>query len=448
MTRPFLAGRPRYRCSLAVTAAVAILASAPPLSVSPAIGQSGGFGLVGTHPQASEQPTSRGRTINFLKHWNGAIYAGYGDYGTNTGPIAITPFAVSTNQFAAQPAFWADSEELQVFRALNGNLYAPSIDPRVGFGDDYFETPLAGPWTSRDVVESFHVYDMAAGTGSDFWMVGSAGDNAVAWRSLDGGVTWSPALTVPPRNSGVGDFARFYFAGVYQNALYVQAADYYGGKHPTSKVFDGTGWSDGPDLLPQGGYGYDTELFDGQLVYLSSQSSLSSLLSFDGTEVRSTGRVFHNYSVDGDTLYGLGENGQVLTTTNLTRWTTLNALAPETARSIVVIDGVIYVGTTDSRIYKFWRPPCKGKQATIVGTNGADQITGTRAADVIVGVGGNDKLSGIAGNDLICGGAGKDTLKGGKGNDKLYGQKGKDTLKGGPGKDKLKGGAGKDKQVQ
>jgi RTX calcium-binding nonapeptide repeat (4 copies)/Galactose oxidase, central domain/Kelch motif len=91
---------------------------------------------------------------------------------------------------------------------------------------------------------------------------------------------------------------------------------------------------------------------------------------------------------------------------------------------------------------------CRGKQATFVGTDRADQITGTPGADVIVGLGGNDKLSGLAGRDVICGGDGKDTLKGGKGNDKLYGEAGKDTLKGGPGKDTFKGGAGKDKQVQ
>jgi Ca2+-binding RTX toxin-like protein len=109
---------------------------------------------------------------------------------------------------------------------------------------------------------------------------------------------------------------------------------------------------------------------------------------------------------------------------------------------------------------------CRGKQATMLGTDGADQITGTPGADVIVGLGGADKLSGLAGKDVICGAKGNDTLKGGagndqlsgqKGNDKLYGQKGNDrlsgkagsdTLKGGPGKDTLKGGAGKDKQVQ
>jgi hypothetical protein len=87
---------------------------------------------------------------------------------------------------------------------------------------------------------------------------------------------------------------------------------------------------------------------------------------------------------------------------------------------------------------------CKGKAATIVGTNGSDVRTGSRGRDVMVGLGGNDSLSGIAGNDVICGGAGKDTLKGGKGKDSLLGQKGKDALRGGGGKDLCKGGKGND----
>ncbi|HEY6638336.1 MAG TPA: hypothetical protein VIZ61_11695 [Solirubrobacterales bacterium] len=416
------------------------------------LAQASRFELVGTHPQASQQPTDRGRTLNFLKHWDGAIYVGYGDYGANTGPIAITPFALSTNRFAAEPAFWTDSEELQVFRSLNGNLYAPSIDPRIA--DDYSETPPTDPWTGFDVVESLHVYDIAVRAGAELWMVGSAGSNAVAWRSLDGGVTWSIALTVPPRNSG--DFGRFYFAGVHQNALYVQAVDNGAGKHPTSKVFDGNDWSDGPDLLPQGGYGYDTEHFDGQLLYLTRQSSPSSLLSFDGAEVTNTGQIFYNYSVDGDTLYGLGENGQIRRTTDLRRWTELETAAPEAARSTVVINGVIYVGTTDSRIYRLSPPgpaptlpsgapaTCRGIAATIVGTEGNDVRTGSQGPDVIVGLGGNDTLSGLGGDDVICGGSGRDTLKGGKGKDTLLGQKGKDALKGGPSRDLCKGGKGKD----
>jgi hypothetical protein len=87
---------------------------------------------------------------------------------------------------------------------------------------------------------------------------------------------------------------------------------------------------------------------------------------------------------------------------------------------------------------------CKGKPATIVGTNGSDVRVASPGRDVIAGLGGNDTLSGLAGNDLICGGAGKDNLKGGKGKDTLLGQKGKDTLKGGGSRDFCKGGKGND----
>ena len=54
--------------------------------------------------------------------------------------------------------------------------------------------------------------------------------------------------------------------------------------------------------------------------------------------------------------YELGANGQISRTTNLKTWTDIKTLAPQSARSIVVIGGVIYVGTTDSRIYKLVSP--------------------------------------------------------------------------------------------
>jgi hypothetical protein len=42
------------------------------------------------------------------------------------------------------------------------------------------------------------------------------------------------------------------------------------------------------------------------------------------------------------------------------RWgvaaTDIKTLAPQSARSIAVIDGVIYVGTTDARIYRLGSP--------------------------------------------------------------------------------------------
>ena len=87
---------------------------------------------------------------------------------------------------------------------------------------------------------------------------------------------------------------------------------------------------------------------------------------------------------------------------------------------------------------------CKGKPATILGTDRNDVRTGSQGQDVIVALGGNDTLSGLADNDVICGGSGKDTVKGGGGQDTLLGQKGKDKLRGGGGADLCNGGKGKD----
>ena len=87
---------------------------------------------------------------------------------------------------------------------------------------------------------------------------------------------------------------------------------------------------------------------------------------------------------------------------------------------------------------------CSGRQATLTGTTGDEELVGTEGDDVILGFGGRDTINGLGGNDVICGGSAKDTLKGGKAKDRLLGQKGADTLKGGGGNDTCKGGKGDD----
>lgn len=72
------------------------------------------------------------------------------------------------------------------------------------------------------------------------------------------------------------------------------------------------------------------------------------------------------------------------------------------------------------------RPECFGKPATIVGTNGNNDLHGTNGNDVIVGKGGNDKLDGKEGDDRLCGNDGNDELKGGPGTDKGNGGPGTD----------------------
>jgi hypothetical protein len=90
-------------------------------------------------------------------------------------------------------------------------------------------------------------------------------------------------------------------------------------------------------------------------------------------------------------------------------------------------------------------PTCRGRPATIVGTDNADRLFGTAGADVIVGLGGDDFIDGGGGADTICSGTGNDTLMGGPGRDTLLGEGGRDRLRGGAGRDRIVGGIGRDR---
>ena len=65
-------------------------------------------------------------------------------------------------------------------------------------------------------------------------------------------------------------------------------------------------------------------------------------------------------------------------------------------------------------------PQCKGRDVTMLGTEGADTLRGTNQRDVILALGGDDRIDGRGGNDLICGGSGRDLIKGGAGDDKIF----------------------------
>jgi VCBS repeat-containing protein len=87
---------------------------------------------------------------------------------------------------------------------------------------------------------------------------------------------------------------------------------------------------------------------------------------------------------------------------------------------------------------------CGGKQATIAGTAGDDDLVGTKGPDVIVGLGGEDSIDGRGGDDLLCGGDGGDVIDGGPGKDLLHGGGGEDRLSGHAGDDRLFGDGGSD----
>jgi hypothetical protein len=79
-------------------------------------------------------------------------------------------------------------------------------------------------------------------------------------------------------------------------------------------------------------------------------------------------------------------------------------------------------------------PTCFGEPATLVGTDGDDELKGTDGADVIVGRDGNDDILGRGGIDRVC--AGPNTV--------ILTQGGDDALRGGSGRVRNVGGNGSD----
>jgi Ca2+-binding RTX toxin-like protein len=92
-------------------------------------------------------------------------------------------------------------------------------------------------------------------------------------------------------------------------------------------------------------------------------------------------------------------------------------------------------------------PRCHGRQAKIVGSEGADVLHGTPGRDVIWGGDGDDEILGSLGNDLLCGGLGDDLIHGGRGNDTADGGAGTDRVVGDLGDDKAIGGTGNADEV-
>jgi hypothetical protein len=300
--------------------------------------------VVATNDWAAAQPTATGRALADLQVHDGRIFAGYGDYGANTGPIVISSLdpAAGTG-FAMETT--ADTEAVYNFREVNGQLVAPSIDPRVSA--DY---TIDGPWENVSALGATHVYDTVTLTGTDLWMVGSQGADAVAWRSADGGTTWEEARRVAPRSST--DYARFYFAGVAGGQLYVQAADLYNGAHPTSTVFDGSTWADGPSLLPAGGWGWRPVSYgSGFLMHEKGHGMDSNIRYFDGQSTQSVAYGL-DFEVAADGVYVLGTDGVVKRSTDLVTWTAV-AAGPSDARSIAVTGSAVYVGTASSQLWAY-----------------------------------------------------------------------------------------------
>ncbi len=320
------------------------------------------FQLLAVHPDALLQPQSSvGRTISNITPFDGKLYFGYGDYSANTGPMVIRALAADTATWS-DPLLSFGSESISLYRNLGGKLYTPNIDPLGLPGDNQGGYALGIPagggvaWSQEDRIEATHVFDINSLDGSDLWMVGSLLQNAGVWRSTDGGQSFTTVRLDAPTNGGI---SRYFGAAVYQNQLYIQPRD---GNSvvDASLVFDGTDWTTGPDMVPDDGsanrYPWRPEVFIDELVYFDRFASSANLYRFDGTQAElAHSEGMYDFFVTADTLFGLTTSSKVIGTSDLVNWTEYGT-APETARSLGMVEETLYVGTTDSEIYMITVP--------------------------------------------------------------------------------------------
>ncbi|MDQ3142727.1 MAG: T9SS type A sorting domain-containing protein [Bacteroidota bacterium] len=320
------------------------------------------FFEAGVHPTASLQSTTRGKQLMTLFPWRGKLYSGYGDYGANTGPISIYSFSPDSLTFTFEAE--ANTEAIYNYRLLNGLLYAPAIDRKsYGIPGDYIKQDSSGRWTNYNFgSNSTHTFDAINLNDSVVFMTGSQESNAVVWKSTNNGQTWKKILTDTAISGVAGDFARFYFAGVYNGKLYVQARDFYGPMHPNSKVYDGTTWAAGPSLFPTfSSLGWRPEVFVGKLVYRSWEpGSSTQLRSFNGTTTSWVDSLWvYDCFIDSNYFYALVDSGygvkNLRRTTDLINWENLLRV-PNNSRSLAILNGKLFIGTTDSKIVQYTKP--------------------------------------------------------------------------------------------
>lgn len=183
------------------------------------------------------QVTGLGRRISALAVVGGTVWAAYGDYGANDGPIypqRLDPDALAWTE----DAFPMDTEESVVPIALaDGRLIVAHRDPR-GQSSAYSERSIAEEWSTQQISGDtpVHVFHMIEHD-ERLWACGArnAAAPATVWMSDDGGDTWAVSLS----GASTDDAARFYTMAAVGDALLVQQ----GATDDVNRWTEADGWT-------------------------------------------------------------------------------------------------------------------------------------------------------------------------------------------------------------
>jgi hypothetical protein len=324
--------------------------------------------LVTTHPHAPLQESALGTNLVDTRGWSGRVYFGYGDIDANTGPIVISSYDPLTEQWQDHLTF--DTERIERFRVIGDELWAPATDPAGEADPEYAKGSTRHEWAQFDAGRSIKVLDVAERAPGDVFFVGSdvyvsdAGtfDNtfgAAAWRSQDGGPFERAFPIINP--NPITDYQYidmnelpFLNAAALEGKLYTASV-------ALAWVFDGAAWAKGPQM---GGFLHPIT-FAGEIVFVA----LGDLWAFDGSQRRRLGIqllettlpytfITEPIPVLNDSegrLLVVNANNETLVTSDLVEWRCIGR-APEDVRSIGSLNGTVYFGGPEGRVYAYPEP--------------------------------------------------------------------------------------------
>lgn len=307
------------------------------------------FDLLTTVDRAVSQPTDRGRCLQGLVGHDGRVFGGYGDWNTNTGPIWIWSYDPGTGLVSDE--LETNNECVSLIRESGGRLWVPYIDPKPSNG---FVASYDGAWTVHNLgVSMWHVFDVLE-WGGDIYVAGAirAGgiDEAAVLRSVDDGATWATAQRFP--SNGSETFQRCYW-------LLDEGATLLTSRWDSAAVatayhrFDGSEWATSYD--PAGVYigAFRPAIIDGSLTWCTNPPLLCFGRSvFAGADILTNQRAYgpgiagRMWSINDDHMHELTGDG-------------LAATYPIVgldgcASAVCELDGYLYVGDTNARL---WRAP-------------------------------------------------------------------------------------------
>lgn len=187
----------------------------------------------GKVPADAAYNSSYSKGIKTLKGYNGKVFLGLGDYGTNTGPVKILYYDTKTGKMDSSGTI--DDEEVANFNIIDGKLYTTGTDPWAkseNYGGYYIYNEETDFWESHMFVNGWiHVFDIVKyneklfmsgavdleKSGNPIYsMIQSSSDNGITFDNVDVYHKDKKISEYDPYKSVL----RFYRMAVFNNELY------------------------------------------------------------------------------------------------------------------------------------------------------------------------------------------------------------------------------------